>query len=122
MASPDTVVVNATEGDDAIVVVNEGGVVRILGLAATVAITGFEAQDRIVINGRGGDDALEASGISGMALTAGGGFGADVLIGRAGNDVLIGGDGDDVLIGGGGLDVINGSPGDDVEMQGLFLM
>lgn len=98
---------------------NDGGVVRILGLAATIAITGFEAQDRIVINGGGGDDALDASGLSGMALMADGGAGADVLIGSAGDDVLLGGDGDDVLIGNGGLDVIDGGPGDDVEMQAV---
>ena len=58
--------------------------------------------DRIVINGLGGDDVIEASGLTGMLLTANGGDGDDVLIGSAGNDTLTGGAGDDVLIGGPG--------------------
>ena len=61
------------------------------------------ATDRIVINGLGGDDVIEASGLgAAMQLTANGGDGDDVLIGSAGNDTLTGGAGDDVLIGGRG--------------------
>ena len=85
-----------------ITVTNNNGVVTVTGLAETVTITGFEANDRIVINGLGGDDVIEASGLSGMLLTANGGDGDDVLIGSPGNDILTGGTGDDVLIGGGG--------------------
>ena len=67
-----------------------------------MTISDFEADDRIVINGLGGDDVIEASGLTGMLLTANGGDGDDVLIGSAGNDTLTGGAGDDVLIGGAG--------------------
>lgn len=117
----DTIVIDATNGDDVIVITNENGVVKVQGLATEVTITGFEAaNDRIVINGLGGDDVIEASGLSGIQLTANGGDGDDVLIGSAGNDVLSGGAGDDVLIGGPGQDVLDGGPGDNIVIQSLL--
>ena len=110
----DTVVINATNGDDVITVTNNNGVVTVSGLATEVTISNFEANDRIVINGLGGDDVIEASGLTGMQLTANGGDGDDVLIGSPGNDILTGGAGDDVLIGGGGQDVLDGGPGNNI--------
>ena len=91
----DTIIINATSGDDNIVVSTSGGVITVSGLAATVTITGAEAaNDRLVINGLGGDDVITASGLSGIQLTADGGVGNDVLIGSPGNDTLLGGAGD----------------------------
>ncbi|MGA7487719.1 MAG: calcium-binding protein [Xanthobacteraceae bacterium] len=113
----DTIVLNATNGDDAITVTNNNGVVTVSGLAAEVTISNFEANDRIVINGLGGDDVIQASGLTGMLLTADGGDGDDVLIGSAGADILSGGAGDDVLIGGGGQDVLDGGPGNNIVIQ-----
>jgi Ca2+-binding RTX toxin-like protein len=116
----DTVVVNATAGDDVVVVAGDSGGVSIIGLAATIHLTGFEAaNDRIVINLLAGDDVLEASAlkVTGLLLTGHGGDGNDVLVGDDGNDVLTGGAGDDVLIGGPGVDVLDGAPGADVEIQ-----
>jgi Ca2+-binding RTX toxin-like protein len=111
----DTVVVNATNGDDAITVTNNNGVVTISGLATDLTISNFDAAvDRIVINGFGGDDVIEASGLTGMLLTANGGDGDDVLVGSRGNDVLNGEAGDDVLIGNGGIDVLAGGIGNNV--------
>ena len=111
----DTVVINATQGDDVIQVFSDGTTVRVVGLAAQVAITGFDAGDRLVINGLGGDDVIEASGLAvGLSLVADGGDGDDVLIGGAGADVLLGGAGDDVLIGGPGLDVLDGGTGSNI--------
>ena len=110
----DTVVINATNGDDVITVVNNNGVVTVTGLAETVTIKGFEADDRLVINGLGGDDVIEASGLSGMQLVANGGDGDDVLIGGHGGNTLSGGNGDDVLIGGTRVDVLDGGPGANV--------
>src|SRR5262245_23519700 len=113
-AANDTVVLNATNGDDAIVVAGDATGVTIFGLAATVHITGLEAaNDRIVINGLDGDDVITAEGLAAGAIqfTANGGDGNDVLIGGGGNDTLIGGAGDDVLIGNGGQDVLDGGPG-----------
>ena len=117
----DTIVINATNGDDAIVVTNNNGVITVSGLGADVEITGFEANDRIVINGLGGDDVIEAAGLSGMLLTADGGDGDDVLVGSAGNDTLLGGAGDDVLVGGAGQDVLDGGPGSNVVIQSAVL-
>ncbi len=90
------------------------------GLAGAVTITGFDATDRLVINGLGGDDVIDASGLgTAMQLTGNGGDGNDVLIGSAGNDVLTGGAGDDVLIGGGGQDVLDGGTGNNITIQSV---
>ena len=116
----DTIIINATNGDDVVLVVGDSGSVSVLGLATQINITGFEAiNDRIVINTLAGDDVVEASGLGAGAiqLQADGGPGNDILIGGDGNDVLFGGDGDDVLIGGPGLDVLDGSFGDNVVIQ-----
>jgi Ca2+-binding RTX toxin-like protein len=113
----DTIIVNATNGADVISVTTNNGVVRVTGLATALTISGFEASDRIVINGLGGDDAIDASGLTGMLFTANGGDGDDVLIGSAGDDTLTGGAGDDVLIGGAGQDILDGGPGDNVIIQ-----
>jgi Ca2+-binding RTX toxin-like protein len=111
----DTVVINATNGDDAINVTDNNGVVTVSGLATEVTITGFEAGDRLVINGLGGNDSIVASGLGGaMLFTANGGDGADVLIGSRGNDVLNGGAGDDILIGNGGQDALDGGTGNNL--------
>ena len=115
----DTIIVNATNGDDVIQIVNVNGVVRVLGLATTVEIFNFDGNDRLVIKGLGGDDVIEASGLSGLLLTGDGGNGDDVLIGGAGADSLIGGPGDDVLIGGPGIDILDGGPDDNVVIQGF---
>ena len=50
----DTITINATKGDDVIVVTKENGVVRVSGLASDVVISNFDANDRIVIRGLGG--------------------------------------------------------------------
>jgi hypothetical protein len=85
------------------------------GLAATVTIIGAEAaNDRLVINGLGGDDVITASTLTGIQLTADGGDGNDNLIGSPGNDTLLGGAGDDVLIGGPGADILDGGTGDNI--------
>jgi Ca2+-binding RTX toxin-like protein len=118
----DTVTINATNGDDVVLVVGDNGSVSILGLGATVNITGLEAaNDRIVINTLDGDDVVEASGLLAgvVQLTANGGFGNDVLVGSDGNDVLNGNEGDDVLLGGLGIDILDGGLGDDIEIQSL---
>jgi Ca2+-binding RTX toxin-like protein len=107
----DTVVINATEGNDAIAITNNNGVVTISGLGTDVTISNFDSNDTIVINGLAGDDVIVASGLSGMQLKVNGGDGDDVLVGSPGNDTLTGGAGDDILIGNGGLDVLDGGPG-----------
>lgn len=110
----DTVVINATNGDDVITLTNDNGVVTVSGLSEDISIRGFDANDRIVINGLGGDDVITAAGFSGMQVSENGGDGDDVLIGSPGADVLSGGNGDDVLAGNGGQDVLDGGPGGNV--------
>ena len=59
---PDTIVINGTSSADVINVSSSGGVITVSGLAATVTITGADAaDDRLVINGLGGDDVIVAS-------------------------------------------------------------
>ena len=119
--SADTIIINATNSADTITVSSSGGVITVSGLAETVTITGAEAaNDRLIINGLGGDDVIQASGLSGIQLTADGGAGDDVLIGSPGNDILLGGAGDDVLIGGGGSDVLDGGSGNNVVINALM--
>jgi Ca2+-binding RTX toxin-like protein len=116
----DTITINATNGDDVVVVVGDAGGVSVVGLSAQVNIVGFEAdKDTIVIKTLAGEDVVEASGLAatGIQLTANGGEGNDVLVGGDGNDTLIGEAGDDVLLGGGGVDVLDGGPGDNTVIQ-----
>src|SRR5262249_21125540 len=107
----DTVVINATNHADAINIVNNNGVITVSGLGADVTISHFDATDRLVINGLNGDDVVNATGLTGMLLTADGGNGNDVLVGSPGADTLSGGAGDDILLGNGGLDSLDGGPG-----------
>jgi Ca2+-binding RTX toxin-like protein len=116
----DTIVINATNHDDVISITEVNGVVTVSGLGEDVTIKGFDAGDRIVINGLGGDDVITASGLQpGIQLTLNGGDGDDILIGGNGNDTLLGGNGDDVLLGGGGQDILDGGPGNNILIQSL---
>src|SRR5262245_17808344 len=114
----DTVVINATDGDDAITVTSDNGIVTVHGLGADVNISNFEAGDKLVIDGLGGDDVIEASGLAvGISLAVNGGNGDDVILGGAGDDILHGDAGDDILIGGPGLDVLDQGSGNGVVIQ-----
>jgi Ca2+-binding RTX toxin-like protein len=116
----DTIIINATNGDDVVLVFGDNGGVSVVGLSTQVNIVGFEAaNDHIIINAGAGDDVVEASGLAAgtIQLTANGGAGDDILVGGEGDDVLRGDADDDVLIGGPGLDVLDGGPGDNVVIQ-----
>jgi Ca2+-binding RTX toxin-like protein len=118
--SVDTVVINATDHADTIMITNNNGVITVSGLAETVTIKNFEATDKLVINGLGGDDVIAVvGGNPGMLLTFDGGAGDDILVGGPGNDTLLGGAGDDVLLGGGGQDILDGGPGNNVVINGF---
>src|SRR5215208_8199659 len=110
----DSVVVSATQGNDAVEAADAGSSVAVTGLPARVNITNTDAaSDVLTINGRDGADILDAAqlGANSMVLTLDGGAGDDVLVGGDGNDTLFGRDGDDILVGGPGLDVLDGGPG-----------
>jgi Ca2+-binding RTX toxin-like protein len=114
----DTIVIDGTNGDDVIQIVQNGSTVTVLGLATEVTISNFDIGDRLVINGLGGDDVVEASGLGlGLLLTANGGDGDDILVGGNGDDTLNGEAGDDVLVGGPGTDMLDGGAGDNVVIQ-----
>lgn len=109
-AQADTVTVLGTNGADTIQAVGDSNGVAVFGLAAVVNVTGMETVlNKLTIDARDGDDAIQA--IGSINLTADGGAGNDVLIGGEGAETLRGGAGDDVLIGGGGLDLLDGGTG-----------
>jgi Ca2+-binding RTX toxin-like protein len=104
----DSVIVNGTAGGNHITIANSGASIAVSGLPAQVTISGAEgANDSLVVNALGGNDTVDASGLSAGAigLTIDGGDGNDTITGSAGDDILIGGNGSDTVIGGRGNDV-----------------
>ncbi|QOZ27723.1 calcium-binding protein [Bradyrhizobium sp. CCBAU 51753] len=119
----DTVVANATAGADTTTVTNSGNDVLVNGLAAQVVVHGQDASDVLQVNGLGGDDQINASGLAAglIALTINAGAGNDLIVGSAGGDTVIGGQGNDTALLGGGDDTFTWNPGDGsdtVEGQG----
>ena len=113
--SADTVIVNGTETNDVITVAGSTNGVTVLGLSATVTVTGGEpGVDELVVDARGGSDVVDASEVEAglMDLTLNGGSGNDTLIGGKGNDLLIGGRDLDTMFGGPGDDTFVWNPGD----------
>ncbi len=83
---------------------------------------GLSSSFRVIVNGNGGDDEIDASGCE-FSVVLNGGSGKDRLTGGSMNDtlngstnddILIGGDGDDDIDGGSGNDEISGDGGDDL--------
>ena len=65
----DRVVVNGTNGDDAVTVTGDGGGVTASGLAATVGILHAEpASDRLEVNTLAGTDVVDSSGLAAGAI------------------------------------------------------
>ena len=112
----DTVTVNGTQGADVFGAAGDAGGVNVFGLHTAVNIFFQEqANDRLTLNGLGGDDVVNASSLEadGIQLTMNGGLGDDVLIGSEGDDLVNGGDGDDTALMGAGDDTFVWNPGDD---------
>ncbi len=112
----DTITVNATQGADTFGVTGDAGGVKVFGLQAEVnAFFPEAANDRLTLNGLGGDDVIDATSLEadGIQLTMNGGLGNDVFRGSEGNDLMNGGDGDDVALMGAGNDIFVWNPGDD---------
>jgi hypothetical protein len=66
---PDRVVVNGTNGDDAIAVTGDAGEVKVSGLAATVAVLHPEAaNDRLEIDTKAGTDTVDPAGLAAGAI------------------------------------------------------
>lgn len=111
----DTVTANGTNGADAFGVAGDAAGVTVFGLQAAVNIDFHDGDDRLTLNGLGGDDVINASGLEadGIKLTMNGGLGQDVLIGGEGDDLFNGGDGNDTALMGAGDDTFVWNPGDD---------
>jgi len=111
----DNIIVNGTETNDVINVSGSATNIDVTGLSASVTILGGESgNDKLIINGLGGDDTIDASAVPAGAidLVLNGGAGNDTLIGGAGNDVLNGQQGADTMFGGPGDDTFPWNPGD----------
>jgi Ca2+-binding RTX toxin-like protein len=112
----DNVTVNGTQGADVFGAAGDAGGVNVFGLKAAVNVFFQEqANDRLALNGQGGDDVVDATSLEadGIQLTQNGGLGADVLLGSEGDDLVNGGDGDDSAFMGAGDDTFVWNPGDD---------
>src|SRR6266508_3679325 len=111
----DRVVVNATNGDDAIKVSGDASAVAVSGLSALVAIQHQEPTDQLGVNGLAGDDLIDASALAAgvISLALDGGTGNDTLAGGKGIETLLGGDGNDSLDGNGGNDLALLGAGED---------
>jgi Ca2+-binding RTX toxin-like protein len=107
--------VSGTNGDDVFGVAGDAGGVTVFGLQAGVDIFFADGDDRLTLNGLGGDDVINASSLEadGIKLTMNGGLGEDILIGGEGNDLINGGDGNDTAFMGAGDDTFTWNPGDD---------
>jgi Ca2+-binding RTX toxin-like protein len=116
-AQPDTVIVNATDGNDVVDVFGNGTSAAVIGLPTRVTISNAEgANDALVVNAVAGDDGVTATTVPGgvIKLTLDGGTGNDSLLGSQGADALLGGDGNDFVFGDGGNDVAFMGAADDV--------
>jgi Ca2+-binding RTX toxin-like protein len=112
----DTITVNGTQNDDTFAAVGDAGGVTVSGLHTKVNIFFQEqANDRLVLNGQGGNDVINATSLKadGIQLTMNGGLGNDQFFGSAGNDLINGGDGDDTALMAAGDDTFVWNPGDD---------
>lgn len=114
-AQADTVILNGTNSTNAIQILGQGGNLAVTGLPVLVNIQKVEGNDRLVINGLGGNDTISAAGlITPVGLTLDGGAGNDTLIGSSLADVFLGGDGNDFVDGRRGNDVAFLGAGNDV--------
>jgi Ca2+-binding RTX toxin-like protein len=112
----DAVTVNGTQAQDVFGAAGDAGGVNVFGLKAAVNIFSQEqANDRLTLNGQGGDDTVDAKSLEadGIQLTENGGLGVDALFGSEGDDLVNGGDGDDTAFLGAGDDTFVWNPGDD---------
>jgi Ca2+-binding RTX toxin-like protein len=113
---PDTVIVNGGAGNKHINIASSGTKTTVSGLSAEVTIDHAEgANDTLMVDGRDGNDVIDASALDAtqLRLTVDGGDGNDTIIGSAGNDLLAGGDGNDTVTGGRGNDLATLGSGDD---------
>lgn len=115
----DAVIINGTNGDDAVQIASFGLSIAIAGQFPFVNITGEGGLDTLTVNTLGGSDAVDAANLAAtnasqlVKLTVIGGTGSDTLIGSQGADTFVWnpGDGSDTIFGGDNPDtlIFNGS-------------
>jgi Ca2+-binding RTX toxin-like protein len=113
----DTVIANATNGDDVVNVVGAGTSVSVVGLATQINVSNSEgANDSLVVKTLGGDDDIIATTLPAnvIKLTLDGGAGDDTILGSQGADMIFGRDDDDFVFGDNGNDVAFLGAGDDL--------
>ncbi len=111
----DSITVNATQGADNFGVSGNAVGVTVFGLHTITNLSFMDATDQLTLNGGGGDDVINTSGLAAGAvqLTINGGLGNDFIRGSQGNDLITGGDGNDTALMGAGNDTFVWNPGDD---------
>jgi Ca2+-binding RTX toxin-like protein len=109
--------VSGTNGQDAITVSESKGVVSVSVNGVAQKFLAATNQD-ITINALGGNDFINAFGVTIASLTVNGGAGDDTILGSERADRLNGGDGNDLILGFGGNDRIEGGNGDDILLGG----
>ena len=107
----DTVIVNATLGDDHISVAGSATAVTVSGLAAEVTVTGAEPNlDKLLVNGVAGSDTLQVNGSSAADTIGVVTDGQNVAVTGVGNIIVEANGVEDVIISAGaGNDMINAS-------------
>jgi len=118
----DSVVVNGNDKGELIPVLGTAGGIMVNGgfaeaasLPYVMVIRAVDPADVLQVNGNGGNDSIDATGLqTPVKFRAEGGAGDDILRGSAGDDVLLGGDGEDGIDGNGGADSAFLGAGNDI--------
>jgi Ca2+-binding RTX toxin-like protein len=117
----DSIAADGSGGGDAVTITAAAGLTNVAGLPNGLMLAVSNAQaptDRLTVNGRDGDDTIDARGLpaDALRLTLEGGAGADTVQGGRGPDVALLGPGDDRFVweAGDDSDVVDGQDGADV--------
>jgi Ca2+-binding RTX toxin-like protein len=114
-AGTDTVVVNGGNAAEQFTITANGSRVRFDRTNPAPFSLDIGTSENLVLNANGGDDTVDASGLTAglIQLAVDGGAGNDTIVGSQGADSLLGGDGNDLITGGKGNDALIGGAGDD---------
>ena len=113
-----------TSGGDSITFEQAGDTLTVKDYGSVVATYSiandfFGGLDFVVVSADGGDDLVDASGVTDpfINFVIQGGSGGDTLFGGAGDDTIVGGSGNDFMVGNGGIDSFPGLTAGDVAFQ-----
>jgi Ca2+-binding RTX toxin-like protein len=134
----DQIIVDGTNGNDAIALSQAGNVlsINVNGEASSntttnverVVVNGLDGNDTIglatlaiptLVEAGRGNDSIDAATTTAVAVTLYGGEGNDTIAGGSLGDEIVGGAGFDSLAGNAGNDTIDGGEGDDIIVGGL---